>query len=376
MTDETPDPFRRLPRRSVLLGALALGACSARPDNIIGVRAPGVDASAIPGRKEHRIYVMTTRALDADASLMFNNKRGDSLSFAAVTVGVPPNHQSGKVERPRAVPPDPEKEFTIDTPTHYNGEKAFVQALRAELATRALPDLNLMVFVHGYNTSLAEAIMRMGQFVHDTGYSGVAVLFSWASAGRLRDYVYDLNSVLAARDDLLRGTFLLSQTQAKFIDVVAHSMGNLLTVEALRQAKLQGNFGKTGRLRYVILASPDIDADLFRRELSVFPANERRFYVMISRDDGVLRFSRMLAGGVPRVGNDDLKNLAELGVTVIDLSEIHDSGSNHAKFASSPEIVQLIGERLRVDGPMESHQPSLVEAIVTLPIQVVAATVQ
>ena len=78
---------------------------------------------------------------------------------------------------------------------------------------------------------------------------------------------------------------------------------------------------------------------------------------------------------MPRVGNDDVEVLAGLGVTVLDLSEIDVNGSNHAKFADSPEIVQLIGKRLSVDGVgTRNDSDSLLSSVLMLPITVTAAT--
>ena len=79
---------------------------------------------------------------------------------------------------------------------------------------------------------------------------------------------------------------------------------------------------------------------------------------------------------MPRVGNEDVEDLALLGVTVIDLSEIHVNGSNHTKFADSPEVVQLIGKRLSVDGSMGARNSpgSVVPSLLLLPITVTSAT--
>ena len=63
-------------------------------------------------------------------------------------------------------------------------------------------------------------------------------------------------------------------------------------------------FNASGKLENIILASPDIDIDVFKTQLKVFPKSKRRFYVLISENDKALAVSRRLAGGVPRVGND------------------------------------------------------------------------
>ena len=59
-----------------------------------------------------------------------------------------------------------------------------------------------LVFIHGYRTRFDAAVYRAAQIVHDSGYTGTPVLFSWASAGRTVDYIYDNNSATIARDAL------------------------------------------------------------------------------------------------------------------------------------------------------------------------------
>ena len=87
-------------------------------------------------------------------------------------------------------------------------------------------------------------MLRAAQFSHDSNFEGIPVLFTWASRGRTLDYVYDLNSALHARDALLETGIVLNDTSARRIDVVAHSMGNFLTVEAIRQRALRGGVAR------------------------------------------------------------------------------------------------------------------------------------
>jgi esterase/lipase superfamily enzyme len=326
--------------------------------------------------KKHEIFVMTSRAPDADPTILFSRVRSPDMGLAQLSVSVPQNHRPGEIELPRSGLPDPERHFTVTDPKVFASERNFTSALQAELDKRSAKDRDILIFVHGFNTTLSEAVLLLGQFVEDSDYKGVPVLFSWASSGRVLDYVYDMNSVLIARDDLLRGADLVAKTNVKAVDLLSHSLGNLLTVEAMRQAKLENAFNRIGRLRTVIMAAPDIDADLFRQQLAPFATKERQFYILVSRDDYALSFSRFLARGVPRVGNDDVEDLAGLGVTVIDLSEIAVNGSSHSKFADSPEVVQLIGKRLSVDGSMEAtnRTGSLLSSLLLLPITVTSAT--
>jgi esterase/lipase superfamily enzyme len=364
---------------AMFVAFVGLSGCASAPDEIIGVDNPRVPAATIAGRSAHDIFIATTRAVDDDPAVLYSGERSNEIGLARVTVSIPPAHVSGEVERPKSLPPDPRREFTVLDPHTYNSEQRFIDAVNSELAARPRGDRTVLVFVHGYNTTLAAAVLRIAQFVEDSGYTGVPVLFSWASRGNTLDYVYDLNSALQARNNLVETARLLGQTRAEGFDIVAHSMGNLLTVEAMRQAKIQGRYNTTGRLRNIILASPDIDSDLFKNQISVFPKKERHFFVLISEDDKALAFSRRIAGGVNRVGDEDAEELAALGVVVIDLSKVQDQGSfHHSKFADSPEVVQLIGNRLRAGDTLQTTGPGrdpisgLVGGLAAIPATVVS----
>ena len=76
---------------------------------------------------------------------------------------------------------------------------------------------------------------------------------------------------------------------------------------------------------------------------------------------------------MPRVGAADTAELEQLGVTVIDLSEIDDSSAgSHAKFAGSPEVVQLIGAGLETAGRFgDSSSPGLGDLLAEVPIRLI-----
>ncbi|MEM8813767.1 MAG: alpha/beta hydrolase, partial [Pseudomonadota bacterium] len=96
-----------------------------------------------------------------------------------------------------------------------------------------------------------------------------------------------------------------------------------------------------------------IDIDLFEEQMRSFPLRDRKFYVIISKDDKALAVSRTIAGKVSRVGNAPPERLAELGVIVIDLTQIKDVGNlNHSKFNESPTIVQQIGKHINEGGSL------------------------
>lgn len=356
----------------LLAAALIVTGCS-RPPELVGVDNPEHPAESQPDVSRHRLFIITTREASEVVGAFFSAERAPELGLASVDVTIPPNHQVGKVERPKRLPPDPRKEFAAVDPAIYRSDAAFLSELNAELMTRPRgSDRRVLLFVHGYNTTTSDAILHLAQFVEDTGFSGVPVLFTWASAARTPRYVYDLNSALIAREKLGEMAGLLAQSRAEQVDILAHSMGTFLTMEGLVEAQQRGTLGKRGQINTIMLASPDIDIDLFRSQIAQLPKPIlNKMFLLVSKDDSALRVSRIIAGGVPRVGATDAAELEKLGLTVIDLSEIEDSSTgSHSKFTGSPEVVQLIGAGLNNAGTFHGSSPKLGELIAGVPIRI------
>lgn len=334
-------------RRICAALVLLVAAACAPPDAIIGVENPNVPLETVEGATVQKIFIASTRKVATEEGLLFSSERSTDISLASLNVSIPPTHQTGQVERPDALPPDPRTDFTIHDPILYGNDSAFLREVDAALAQRAPGDRKIMLFVHGYNTSTTDASLRLAQFVHDSGYKGVPVLFTWASANQTAKYVFDLNSAIIASQKVDEIQDLLDRTNAEEYDIFAHSMGTLLTMQGLVDRARTGQLNRKGRLNSVILASPDIDSDLFRSQLSQFEEVPEDFFVLLSRDDRALAVSKLIAGGVPRIGATEDEELADLGIVVVDLTEVNDRSSlSHSKFASSPAIVQLIGEGL------------------------------
>lgn len=333
-----------------LLAISASGCVSERKHELLAANPAAPPPAGVAAK--HEIFVATTRDKDKDQRVVFSGARSDDVAFARVGVTVPKTHEIGRIERAKGgTPGDPAKDFTAVDLKLFQTESSFITAV-ADRGDRVL------VFVHGYNTGFDDGVYRLTQIAHDTKYPGTPILFSWASGARTRDYVYDKDSSTAARDDLEQVLVALSKSpRIKSIDIIAHSMGNWLAMEALRQLAIAGNRDLNDKLGYVVLASPDIDVDIFKKQMERYGKPDKPFVVLLSADDKALRFSSLIAGKQARVGDEaNADELAALGVTVVDLSATKSGDKlNHAKFADNPVLVQLLGERLRMP---ESLQPS------------------
>lgn len=319
-------------------------SCAAGPSNLIGLNSLEPARVASEGAIIQNLFIATSRRRSDDASEFFSGEREQALNLAHVDVTIPNSHVPGRLEQRRfGEREDVAKHFTIARPIVFANGSNFVAKLNNRLSEKAPEDREILVFVHGYNTNFSSAVLRVSQFVKDTGFKGVPLLFTWASRGRALDYVYDINSALQARFYLLELAEILAGTNAESFSIVAHSMGNLVTLEAMTQLIKQG-FRPKAELNRVILAAPDVDLDLFDQYANDLAPVHKNIIVLVSKDDRALKLSGRIAGGVDRVGAADPDAIAEYGLEVIDLTHIDDNSNiNHTKFAQSPEIVKLIG---------------------------------
>lgn len=350
MSRELPGiTMRRLSRRLVLLvaGALMLGSCADHPH---GVLMP-VAADA-PGTTDVKLLVATTRSRDASPGVMFNGLRADAMAFADIHVSIPPDsvRKIGDVQWPKQLPGNPAFDFVTKRTAIIDRQTALA-LVHGELAQSRKKQV--LVFVHGFNNKFEDAVYRFAQIVHDSGTDAVPVLFTWPSKGSPLAYGYDRESSTYSRDqleDVLQG--LCSDPSVGEVSILAHSMGNWLMLESLRQMAIR--HGRIpAKIKNVLLAAPDIDIDIAREQIADMGPVKPSFALFLSRSDKALELSKNIWGSTARLGDvDPLKEpyhsmLQREKIAVYDLSLLGSGdGINHDTFASSPEIVGLIGTRL------------------------------
>ena len=135
--------------------------------------------------------------------------------------------------------------------------------------------------------------------------------------------------------------------------------------EALRQMAIRD--GRVApKIRNVILASPDLDIDVFRRQSQELGPSRPKLTLFVSQDDQALGVSRLIGGDVDRLGQINpaaepyRAELEKAGVTVLDLTALKSGDPlNHGKFAESPEVVRLLGERLMAGQTISGNTTSV-----------------
>ncbi|MGB3408685.1 MAG: alpha/beta fold hydrolase, partial [Jannaschia sp.] len=261
-------------RRRVLLGlaAASVTGCAARE----GGFAPLV--AAPEAARTTRIHaIVQRRPMPGQGGLptRFGHDRSGASHLASYEISVPAGHRIGQLEL--GDPADPARHFALLRAQGHD-RRAFLEALRRD----GPPDADLTLFVHGYNNTHAEAVLRQAQTRTDFAFQGPVVLYSWASLGSPFGYIYDRDSAGQARDGLEAALRMLTASQPRRVTLVAHSMGAWIAMEALRQIALAGR-PLARALGGLALVSPDIDIDVFRQQAARIGALPQPTLVLVSQ---------------------------------------------------------------------------------------------
>ncbi len=286
------------------------------------------------------LIVTTRRPVNADRpGDRFGAVDANDLNWGLAQVNVPGYRVRAEGEIPRAGSeevPDAARLMFVSSLLPADSVR-FLQRLTDDIArTRSR---EILVFVHGYNSSFEDAAVRLTQLVADMGFDGTAVLFSWPSAGALSGYLRDQQAARNAGWHLLRLLHdVLPRAMPDRIHIIAHSMGSEVLAKAL---SLVDRTDSLPRLGQVIFAAPDIDARIFSREiLPVLRDRAEGVTLYASSEDDALRASRAL-NGVWRLGlgGDSLTVLD--GMTTVDATRIRGDALGHTLFGNSALLSDL-----------------------------------
>jgi esterase/lipase superfamily enzyme len=355
-------------RAIALLALLSLvSGCASRAE---GVLVPTTLEAR--GTSKVDVLVATTRKASDNPGILFSGERGKEPQATEIEVSIPPEkvRKVGQVQWPTRLPADPAKEFA----TLAVNELTIAQS-RQWLKAHMPKSRRVLVFVHGFNNRYEDAVYRFAQIVHDSGADVAPVLFTWPSRGSIFAYNYDKESTNYSRDALETMLRRVSEDPGVGeITVMAHSMGSWLTMEALRQMAIRD--GRVSpKIQNVILASPDLDVDVFGRQLDEMGKKRPNITLFVSQDDRALQLSRRISGNVDRLGQIDPRQepyrtqLEKAGITVLDLTALQGGDQlNHGKFAESPYVVKLLGNRLIAGQTVTDSSIGLGESIGALAV--------
>jgi esterase/lipase superfamily enzyme len=322
-------PFDALVQSSrvlLVLAGLAAGGCSMTPDARSAFASTAPDAPAALASAPVVTAVTTRNAVNgARSKPWFGTQRANQASSVRIEL-TPPSEGAlsavglgdWRIKKVEVVP--------------------FGESFAAASGRR-----DVLIYVHGFNQNFETAALDAARLSDGLKFAGATMLFSWPSKNSMFNYIYDRESALWSRDAMEEMLDqLVREPSVGTIHIVAHSMGTMVTVEALRQLHDRRGASMASRFGAVILASPDIDMDGFTSSVSRLGGFSRKLTVLTATNDRALGAMSNMAGGVTRVGIAEKDQLATLGIRVIDASEVAVGALNHDLFLSNPQVRQTI----------------------------------
>jgi esterase/lipase superfamily enzyme len=273
----------------------------AKPPKLLAVEAGSPPARIV------RIYYATDRAVTREGTsiVTYTNRpvpAGAPLNLGTCQVTIPPNHVTGRFERPSLIKLEfketPEKHVTLGTVRRLDAPK-FWADLRGRVTNSSAREV--FVFIHGFNNTFQDAAMTAGQLAFDLGFDdarGAPILYSWCSKGETTGYGAD---ELAVTNTVQRLEEFLHQVArdsgANAVHLLAHSMGNRALTQALhRMSATRALAADAPPFHQLVLAAPDVDSRDFESISRAVASTSRHASLYWSKRDVALLASAVLHG--------------------------------------------------------------------------------
>jgi esterase/lipase superfamily enzyme len=211
-----------------------------------------------------------------------------------------------------------------------------------------------VIFIHGYNTTFDAALYSFAQIIYDGQLNNfVPVLFSWPSQGDLSAYLYDADNAqnsVSTFETLVK--FLQTECGIDNINIIAHSMGNRIVVDALADLSAHEEIKP---LEELIMAAPDVNRETFISKANLIQRASKGVTLYASSSDRALGISGFLAE-MPRLGKVESDGPVTIdGIDAIDVTAMGDEllSWNHNTYANGPlvdDISRLIRFETRPPG--------------------------
>jgi len=252
--------------------------------------------------------------LSEDAPSFYGSDRGE-LSFGMTTVALSPRKEGDS----------PFSDWSRWQPRNnaaYNRSELLtvVPLDRGSFDTRL--DRSVILYVHGFRRDFDIAAMDMALVVYGANLHSVPVFFSWPSGNSVLGYAGDTTNIRWATNDL-RDTlkYLLNQPSVDTVHIAAHSLGGNGLLDALERLS-QDDEAQIDKIGEVVLASPDIDTGLFRREyLPMLRRVGSRTTLYITENDVPLQASQRVNRS-NRLGDASAEIFIEEGIETVVFSDV------------------------------------------------------
>lgn len=269
------------------------------------------------------------------------------LTFGTCEVSIPRDHKLARIERPswqNLFREDPARHVVLlginplSLQDYFQGVSADVG-----LSTKR----QILIFIHGFDVTFEQGAWRTAQLAYDLGFDGPPILYSWPSRGHLRDYTADEATMewsVAHLKQFLSD--VCTRCGAQMVHVIAHSMGNRILVNALKEIALADTPNASPLLHEVVLTAPDIDKGVFLQTADLIQKAARRITLYASSKDKALEASKKIHGG-PRAGDSGKDIIAIPDIETIDASQVDTSFIGHSYYGDNRSVLSDLFYLLR-----------------------------
>lgn len=300
------------------------------------------------GKKLINLFYGTNRNNTGSEKLNHRyGKDSSALITGKCVVSIPENHERGRLEKPPEIlwtplgPDDPDIEFAIDNLEELSYED-FKEIVKRDLDS--IDDKSALIFIHGFNTTFAEAAKRTAQITNDIPFKGLSGFFSWPTGGRLVSYATDIERAeISVRSFSQFVNELILDAGVEKLHIIAHSMGNRVLTGALNllvsKPELQE---KLTRIHQIVLGAPDIDQEVFEKNiLPDFKHIGKKRTLYSSDKDKPLGLSEFVREGRPRLGKGGNDIFVADGLDTVEATYLKSKSSHGYIFEATELLVDL-----------------------------------
>ncbi|QYG09607.1 alpha/beta hydrolase [Janthinobacterium sp. PAMC25594] len=289
------------------------------------------------------------------------NRAAPYLSYGSVVVSIPEKRAPGELPLPpwyAILSGDNAQKYVLIKETTRLSRAGFLATAKARI--QAAPERHAaFIYIHGYSNSFDDAARRTAQMAVDLDIGALPVFYSWPSKGTLAGYEFDENSAEWTQAHLQ--AFLADfadHSSATDIYIIAHSMGNRPMTVALANL-LEKRPELRPLFKQVVLAAPDINADIFREQIAPrFASLKLPATLYASANDKAIRASYSFSDW-DRIGDIRGPVVGIPGMELVDASAVIMNFMGHDYFASNrvllTDIATMIktGQRARNRGGLK-----------------------
>ena len=249
--------------------------------------------------ENYPVYFGTTREFGKNGK--FTNNRSKKIQYGVANVHVPMHRKRGSEGTLLGDILGYNKRVKISGDYILYEYSEFNQIVASSLAKEKRNNY-VVIFIHGYNNSLDDALIRAAQMGTDTQVPKHHMfVFSWPAVKDFKTYTQDEASIDV--NEKYFSEFISKVAESvgnKKIHIVAHSMGNRALLRVIDKGFLQTK-NKDLKFGQIILAAADVDAELFSQSADSYINSSDKTTVYLSPYDKAVGLSQIIHK-YPRLG--------------------------------------------------------------------------